>query len=450
MLGFKLKLSYGIGALGKDLACAIVYIYLMYFFTDVLNLSPAFVGSLFLVSRMWDAINDPAMGMIVDNTRSKWGKFRPWIMIGTILNAVVLVAMFTKPSGLEGKMLYAYISVIYILWGMTYTIMDIPFWSMIPALSNDKKEREEVAVIPRIFASLAWLGLGSFGLPIIGLLGKGSQLKGFSYLSIGIAIIFVISSVLTVVNVKEKIVSNKSAEKINLKYAFKLILKNDQLVVLIGTVLMFNLMVQVSGGVAIYYFKYVIGHESLFSVFTGFSGLAEISGLLMFPFFSNKIGRQKVFFIACLMPVLGFSLLFLSGIFAPTNAILIAVSGIIAKIGTGFSLGISTVMLADVVDYGEYRFGSRNESVIFSVQTLLVKTAAAVSGWLIGMGLSTVGYVANTVQTPNAIAGIRSLMIFVPIVLSIVGYIIYKKYYKLNNDYYDEVVKSLSEKRELV
>ncbi|MGL4867594.1 MAG: MFS transporter, partial [Cetobacterium sp.] len=143
MITLKTKLSYGLGALGKDYACAIVYIFLMYYFTDVLGLAPAFVGTLFLVARMWDAINDPAMGMLVDNTRSKWGKFRPWIMIGTILNAITVVGMFTIPEAFVGTKLYIYISIMYILWGMTYTVMDIPFWSMIPSLSSDKKEREE-------------------------------------------------------------------------------------------------------------------------------------------------------------------------------------------------------------------------------------------------------------------------------------------------------------------
>ncbi|MBC2851953.1 melibiose:sodium transporter MelB [Cetobacterium sp. 8H] len=447
MVSFKMKLSYGLGALGKDYACAIVYIFLMYYFTDVLGLAPAFVGSLFLVARMWDAINDPAMGMIVDNTRTKWGKFRPWILIGTVLNALALIAMFFRPDGFEGKTLYVYISIVYILWGMTYTVMDIPFWSMIPALSSDKKEREEIAVVPRIFASLAWLTLGSFGLPVIAFLGKGNEGKGFTNLAIGIAIFFLITSILTVVNVKEQIISDKTSAKINLKDTFKLILKNDQLIVLIGTVLMFNLMAQLSGGVAIYYFKYVIKIENLFSVFVGFSGLAEMGSLFAFPLLSRTLGRKKVFFLACAFPVVGFTMLFISGALAPSNVMLVALSGIIAKIGSGLSLGISTVMLADVVDYGEYKFGSRNESVIFSVQTLLVKSASAISGWLIGMGLSMVGYVANVEQTADAILGIKYLMIMFPIILSILGYLIYKKYYKLNDEYYDEVLENLEEKR---
>lgn len=448
MGNFKMKLSFGIGALGKDYACAIIYLFLMYYLTDVALLNPAFVGGLFLVARLWDAINDPMMGMIVDNTRSKWGKFRPWIMIGTVLNAIVLILMFFKPEFSKENSLYIYVAIIYILWGMTYTVMDIPFWSMIPAIASEKREREQLAVIPRIFASLAWLTTGSFTLVVVKYLGKGNQGDGFFKLALYIAIFFIFASILTVMNVKEKVVSDNVAPKTNLKTAFKLIFANDQLVALIGTILMYNLVVQISGGISIYYFKYVINNENMYSVFTGLAGLAEIGSLVLFPIISPIIGRKKVFFLACFLPVLGYLALFVTGSTYPDKVFLIALCGVIAKLGSGLSLGISTVMLADVVDYGEYKFGSRNESIIFSVQTMLVKSASAVAGLLIGLGLSFVGYVPNAVQTEAATNGITALMVGVPAVLSAIGYIIYKKYYKLNDEFYDNIITVLKQREE--
>lgn len=448
MGNFKMKLSFGIGALGKDYACAIIYLFLMYYLTDVALLNPAFVGGLFLFARLWDAINDPMMGMIVDNTRSKWGKFRPWIMIGTILNAIVLILMFFKPEFSKENSLYIYVAIVYILWGMTYTVMDIPFWSMIPAIASEKREREQLAVIPRIFASLAWLTTGSFTLVVVKYLGKGNQGDGFFKLALYIAIFFIFASALTVMNVKEKVVSNNITPKTNLKTAFKLIFTNDQLVALIGTILMYNLVVQISGGISIYYFKYVINNENMYSVFTGLAGLAEIGSLVLFPIISPIIGRKKVFFLACFLPVLGYVALFMTGNTYPDKVFLIALCGVIAKLGSGLSLGISTVMLADVVDYGEYKFGSRNESIIFSVQTMLVKSASAVAGLLIGLGLSFVGYIPNVVQTEAAINGITALMVGVPAVLSAIGYIIYKKYYKLNDEFYDNIITELKQRKE--
>lgn len=147
------KYSYGIGALGKDMICGVIFTYAMVYFTDVLKISAAFVGTLFFFAKFWDAVNDLGMGMLVDNTKTRWGKFRPWLAAGTLINAVVFACLFTN-WGLSGTALYVFAAVMYILWGMTYTIMDIPYWSMLPNLTSDKSERDRVAVIPRIFASV--------------------------------------------------------------------------------------------------------------------------------------------------------------------------------------------------------------------------------------------------------------------------------------------------------
>ena len=135
------KLCFGIGAIGKDAICNLVGAFLMLYFTDTLYLAPAFVGVLFFVARIWDAINDPMMGMIVDNTHTRFGKFRIWLVIGTLVNSVVFVLLFHS-FHLSGTALYIYVSVMYILYGMTYTIMDVPYWSWLPNLTNDPHERE--------------------------------------------------------------------------------------------------------------------------------------------------------------------------------------------------------------------------------------------------------------------------------------------------------------------
>lgn len=448
-LTFKEKYSYGLGALGKDLAYGIVGTYLMFYFTDVIGLAPAFVGTLFLVARIWDAFNDPAMGMIVDNTRTKWGKFRPWIFIGTIINAIVIVFLFFKPN-LSPTGLMAYYAAMYILWGMTYTIMDIPYWSMIPSLAQDKEEREKISVIPRIFASLGGLTVSTFGLVIVSKLGGGDQVKGFFGFGIVVAIVFVATITITCINVKDSsatVVNNKKAKKVTLKESFKIIASNDQLVVFIGIVLAYNLVMQLSGGMAIYYFKYVVGNANLFPVYTAFSGIAEMSALVLFPMLTKKLGRPRVFKIAAFLPVIGLFMLLGAGFILPQNAVFVAISGIILKFGSGLTLASSTVMLADIVDYGEVKLGSRNESIVFSCQTLLVKSASAVSGWLVGVGLTIVGYVANAQQTAQTILGMRVIMVIIPAIVSVLSYVIYKKFYKINGKYHDDMLEELEAKR---
>ena len=440
------KYSYGIGAYGKDLACGIVYTFLMIYFTDVVGINPAFVGTLFLMARLWDAINDPIMGMIVDNTRSRFGKFRPWIFIGTILNSVVLFLLFRKPD-LEGTSLYLYYSVMYILWGMTYTIMDIPYWSMIPTLATTKEDREKISVVPRIFASLGGLTVTTFGIALVNKLGNGNQIKGFEYFALGIVIIFIISTIVTCINVKEKTQVQVNNEKVNIKQAFNILKQNDQLLVFIGIVLAYNLAMQLAGGAAIYYFKYVAGKESLFSLYSFFK-VAEIGGLMLFPVVTRKIGRQQVFRMATILPMFGLITLFISGLIAPQSILFISVSAVLLNLGSGFLLGSTTVMLADIVDYGEYKLGSRNESIIFSAQTLLVKLASALSGWLIGVGLSLIGYVAGAaVQSNITIIGIRVIMTIIPSIVALVMYVIYKSKYKINGSFHDEILQVIGSRK---
>lgn len=445
------KFSFGLGALGKDLCYAMISYFLMIYFTDTVGMAPLFVGNLFLVARIWDAFNDPMMGFVVDNTRSKWGKFRPWILLGAVLNSIVMIFMFRKPAGMTGFSMYAYFSVMYILWGMTYTVIDIPYWSMLPSLSSTKEERDSMSVIPRIFASLAWLLMGAFAIKMVSMLGNGDDAKGYSMLAVGIAVIFVVTSVITVAFVKDRScfgeTGDKKAERTTVKDALHVIMANDQLKVFIGVVLCYNLVVQLAGGVAIYYFTYVAGDKDLYPIFTTAAQFAEIGALFLFPVLSKRLSKKQVFAIASFSPAIGLVGLVVSGFFAPQNVVIIAVCGVLYKLGSGLTLGATTVMLADVIDYGQVKLGSRNESIIASFQTLLVKTASAVSAWLIGVGLTIVGYVANTEQSAATIMGMRVLMGVIPAVITVLAFAIYVKGYKLDGAFLEEILSKVNKSK---
>lgn len=444
-LSWKSKLSFGLGAFGKDAVYAIVSTFLMFFLTDIKGVAPAFVGALFLGARIFDAFNDPIMGVVVDNTRSKFGRFRPWIMIGTVLNSIVLVLLYFN-VGFSGTAYATWVAVLYILWGLTYTIEDIPYWSMVPALTEDPKERDQVSSIPRFFASLAWLIVGSGGFTIIGFLGKGDQGTGFSRFAMIIAVIFIIASSLTCMNCREARELPVNTEKTSLKKMVSILFKNDQVLVVLGIALLFNLGYQLANSFATYYFKYVAGSVdgTLFSVYTGVAGIAQMATLALFPAISAKIGRPKAFLLAAVSQVIGFAALLACGMSVPDNALMVGVCSAIINIGIGFMLVLVTVSLADVVDYGEYKFGSRNEAIIFSTQTFVVKLAGAVSGFISGIGLTIIGFVANQTQTPETITGMRVMMIVIPAVLAILTYLIYKFGYKLRGTYLDEVKAAIA------
>ncbi|MDE1225974.1 melibiose:sodium transporter MelB [Vibrio aestuarianus] len=433
------KLSYGLGALGKDFACAPIYIFLMFYFTDVAGLSAAFVGTIFLAARIVDAITDPMMGVIVDNTRSKFGKFRPWIVIGTLLNAVVLVGLFSTHM-FEGTALYVYAAAAYILWGLTYTIMDIPYWSMIPALSSSRQEREKLVVWPRLFASLAWFVTGTYGLHIVGKLGNGDQGQGFFNVAMLIAVLFVMSAFLIARNVKEKQAPTnaKPAERFSFKDVLVIIGKNDQLKALIGTVLSFQIANLLVGGFAIYYFSYALGNAELFPIYMMVAGAAEIAGVFLFPRIAAALPRKNLWLMACGFPIVSCMVLLLMAFIAPGNAILIGLAGAAIKFGVGIANALQTVMLADVVDYGEYKTGRRSESVIFSVQTMLVKFAGAAGGFIVGVGLSVVGYVPNVEQSESTIMGLQFMMVGLPAIMMAVSGFVYQRYYRLHEGFNQE------------
>jgi len=445
-LSFREKYSYGIGAFGKDLVYAFVATYLMMFFTDEVGLSSVFVGGLFFVSRFWDAINDPIMGNIVDNTNTRWGKFRPWILIGTLINAIVLVFLFVNPTSfLSGKMVYVYCSVAYILWGMTYTIMDIPYWSMIPSFTSDPAERDKMSVIPRIFATIGGSTVNTFGLMIIAILGVGSNSVGYFRLGLIISIVFVISTLITVFNVKEKnTVKNK--EKIKLKEVFEILFKNDQLLIIIVSVIIYQIALFLVGGFALYFFKYAIQNENLYTVFTGISTIAQVCALMLFPKLVSKLSRKIVYGLACLLPIGGFlGMFFISSI--STNSVLLCMSGIIYNLGFALSSASTTVMLCDAVDYGEYKIGKRSESIIFSMQTFIVKFATAFSGLIVGIGLNIINYVPNAIQSTQTIMGMKFIMFVVPSFLMLICLGVYMKFYKLNGDFMNNILIEIEKRR---
>ena len=148
------KFAYGLGAVGKDMVYMLSASYISIYFLDVMGISAVAIGILLMVARVFDAFNDPLMGVLVAKTKSRWGKFRPWLMIGTVTNAIVLYMMFSIPPSLDGAGLVAYASVTYILWGVTYTMMDIPYWSMIPAFTEGGKEREGLTTLARSAAGV--------------------------------------------------------------------------------------------------------------------------------------------------------------------------------------------------------------------------------------------------------------------------------------------------------
>ena len=439
------KISFGLGGFGKDFGLVVINTFLFFYYTDVVGVSAAFIGTVFLFARIWDTVNDPMLGYLVNKTRTRWGKYKPWILAGNILNAVFIVALFSAHL-LEGTQQAIYIAVTYVGWGMTYTMLDAPFWSLLPTITLDKNEREQLMPYPRLFASTAGYIVGGAGVWIIATLGAGVDGQGYMLFGLIAAVLAIASAIITCIWTKQMFADNDEATKsFTLKDVYILIFKNEQFIALLVLALLYNIATNMTGGLNLYFFTYVLKNKELFSTTMVWAGVSGIASLVFFPKIVQVLGRRKMFTLALLFPMVASFALFFAANYAPDSMILIAITGICFGITSAIYWLIILIMVADTVDYGDYKFGIRSESISYSIHTLTSKCSGAFTGYLVGIGLTMINYIPNQEQTAETITGLQFIYL-TPAVLCLVSLVIYTKIYKLNDDKLDEVERALKEK----
>ena len=448
------KFGYGIGAIGLDLSYGLFYSYLSYYLTSVLGLTEGFLLLITPLARIWDGINDPMMGTIVDSTKTKIGKYRPWILIGAISNAVVLSLLFTS-FGMSGMKLYIYIAVMYVLWGMTNTMADIPYWSMVPSFTNDPKDRNLVATVARTFSGIGQ-GLISILTPIVLPLlssgmettDKGYSASGFSKWAIICGIALVLFSSVCVFSTKERNVVY-SGEKFSFKKIFKVIKNNDQLVVFMIFAMISNAGWYLTSGTAVYYFTDVLGEPTAQSLFSTIGAVGSALGLVVIPILSKKFSNRTIYQISLLIAIAGYVMMF---VFGPVLGITIALdlSYTVASIGIGSMFVGQTIFLADIVDYGEFKSGTRNESITFSMKGFLQKMAYTIQTIFLFGGLGMMNYneqILGGVINESTKSAIGIICFAVPPVLMVISLIIFKAKFKIHGELRNEIHEFIAEKR---
>ena len=469
-LSLKSKISYGLGAVGKDMVYMLSASYVLYYFQDVLGVSAVAMGVILLAARIFDAFNDPIMGVIVARTKTRWGKFRPWLMIGTLTNAVILFLMFSCPPSLDAGGLVAYAAVTYILWGVTYTMMDIPYWSMIPAFTEGGREREGLTTLARSCAGVGSALITVATVMAVQFLGsafgggnaKEIEIIGFKWFSLIVAVIFVVFTILTCVNVKEK--STAQMEAVSVKQMFKALLKNDQALAIVVSIVLINCSIYITSNLVIYFFKYDFGGTDWFgsyTLFNIFGGAMQILSMMLFyPILRNgaKLSNTRIFYICLGMSIAGYVVLLALAFLGMGNVFILFIPAFFIFSASGLLNILTTVFLANTVDYGELKNGSRDESVIFSMQTFVVKLASGIAAFIASICLSINHLQSGTevseadkmvdwslAVSASARTGLRMTMTVIPIVGLLAAMIWFKKRYLLS----DEVMAKMAVTRQL-
>lgn len=456
------KFAYGIGAVGKDMVYMLSASYILYYYQDIMGVSAVAMGMILFIARVFDAFNDPIMGVLVAKTKTRWGKFRPWLLVGTILNAIVLFFMFSAPPTLNGKGLVAYAATTYILWGVTYTMMDIPYWSMVPAFTESGKEREGLSALARscagvgsaIISIVTVLSVSALGNMAGGATATEIERLGYKYFALIIAVLFILFTTITCVKIKEK--SSVEMKTASVGEMFKALVQNDQAMTMVIAIVMINTALYITSNLVIYFFKYDFSPaawEANYTLFNTFGGGFQILAMMiMFPLLRKFMNTMKIFYVSFSMAMLGYVILLLIAFSGTDIVYLLLIPAFLIMSAIGMLNVIVTVFLANTVDYGELKNNRRDESVIFSMQTFVVKLASG----LAALAASVVISVFHIQKDENAAVlsaidassrmGLRMCMTLIPIAVLIVGLIVFKKNYILTDEKLEEISNKLKEK----
>lgn len=453
-LTLKQKAAFGIGAVGKDMVYALSASYVMYYYQDVLGLSATFVGLILMIARVFDALNDPFMGVLVAKTRSRWGRFRPWLASGTVLNAFVLYALFAAPQ-LEQAALMVYFAVVYILWGVTYTMMDIPYWSMIPAVTKTPADRENLSVVGRTCAGVGSALIAMLTVLLVGILGGESERMGFARFALIVSVIFIVAEVLCCVLFKEN--SQTEMETAGVKEMFSALLRNDQAMIVVASIVLINSSLYLTSNFVIYFFKYDFGGAAWradYTLFSTIGGAAQILGMMvLYPLLRKKLSSTQVFVLSIGTALFAYALLLTLCLTGFSSSLpLLLIPGVLVFACNGMLSVLTTLFLSNSVDYGQLKTGRREESVIFSMQTFVVKAASGVAAFFTGIGLDLIGLQGNTEETGPIVAqstetllGLRLMMTILPMIVLAIAQVLFRKKFILTDSRVEEIGKQLRE-----
>jgi len=411
--------------------------YLLYFYTDVFGLSAAAAGGVFLVARIVDAITDPMMGMIAERTSSRWGRLRPYLLLGAVPLALVSILTFTVPDLAEsGKLVWAYLT--YVGFGIVYTVVSIPYSALTASLTDDHHERTLLSTIRMAFAFAGGYVISVGMLPLVGLFETPAA--GFQAAMVMFAVVATGLLALTFASTNERI-HPPASQQLSFSDSLKAVYANPPLLIVIVLFTCGMLSFTVRQTVTLYYFKYNLGREDLIAAFFGITFPIMFVGLLAVPKLAAKLGKAGGIVAGAIVTILGCLGLY----FTPYDAIpwIFFWSCVVALGGTPIAV-LGWAMIPDTVEYAQWKLGLRADGAIFSFASFFQKLAKALGGAGVAGALAVAGYAANTDQSEVSLRAIHNLMTLAPAAIMVVM-IVAARCYRLDESAHAELISSLRE-----
>jgi sugar (glycoside-pentoside-hexuronide) transporter len=478
----KNKWFYSLGGIGRDMAYSLfasfLLLYVMYT-RELTSAQFAAIGVIMAICRVWDGINDPVMGGIIENTRSRFGKFKPWIIIGAVTNAAVLVVLFS--NRVKGWGFVVLFTFLYLIWDITFTMNDIGYWSMLPSLTSEPRQRDSITSLANLFAGIG--AIVATGLIPIFTNGEmaigGNSITGYAAVSAIIAAIFVLCQLMTSLCVRERAVSQREKEEhIGLKKMAKVIVKNDQLMWVTLIMLLYNLGSSFLTAFGVNYIYLEKGYNgSLVTMFVAFYAVASVLINALYPKFAEKLSRNRLAAIALGVTVAGYALFFFNEILFPMSMAILCAEAFIISAGQSLFYMVVTICLTNTIEYNEYKTGSRDEAIIFSLRPFMAKMSSALEQVVLTLVYIAIGMTVITNQITDyenqanmgkiteeaKTAGIANVLneapsstafwlkvfiVVLPVVLIAIAYFVMRKKTKIDEKEYSRMLAEIKARKE--
>jgi len=466
-LSFREKVSYGFGDLASCLYWQTISVYLAIFYTDIFGITALAAGTMIGLSRSFDAIFDIVIGMLADRTKSRWGKFRPYLLYTCVPMAVVGVLTFSVPDFSDkGKLIWAYATFNALM--LIYTTINIPYTAMLGVITPNPIERTALSSIKFVGAFAGGIIISATLLPMAkvgGWLGAATARQGWQMSFVIIGVAAVISFLIVFFNTKERVLPSQKQETTVLKDLGDLV-TNRPWLILLATTITFIFFVALKGNATAHYFKYFVGTqtvtlpsflpaaiagtqkwswESLVSIYNTMNQVLALIGAMLVPLLAKRIGNKPAFVLLFVIAIVGTAALYVC---RPEQVFLIFGVNTIASITGGPLSALLWAMYADTADYAEWKTGRRATALVFSASIFSQKFGWGWGGGLSLIMLNGVGFVANQVQTPAALHGLVKLMSVYPAAFGALAILIFLLFYPLNETRMMEIAADLKQRRE--